>query len=80
MSATSRFVTKISSGRFLLTQAAAGCMIMLTMTDCYIAIKHPEQKLPISIDGLVAIISMVFVSYFNAKPEIVEDQTQKPTP
>ena len=65
MDKMTRIVNQLSSGRWLLTQAAALCMIMFTVTDCYIAMKHPDQKLPVSIDGMVAIITMVFMAYFQ---------------
>lgn len=69
MDKMSRIVNQLSSGRWLLTQAAATCMIVFTLTDCYIAIKHPDQKIPVSIDGMVAIITMVFMAYFQKKDE-----------
>ena len=73
MNKLERFVSQVTSGRWLLTQVAAVCLFMLVLSDCYVAIKHPDAKVPFSIEGIMTLISSVFISYFakpGDKPEV----------
>jgi len=61
--------SKLSSGKWLLTMAAAGCLVMITIADCWLA----WRAKPLMVDPatILSIITMCFVSYF-AKPARLE--------
>lgn len=69
MKKADRVVSQVSSGRWLLTIIAGGCLLMLTFLDCKAYMKYPEKPLPVSVEAIFAVITMVFMSYFHGKRE-----------
>jgi hypothetical protein len=65
MKKSDRVVGQVSSGRWLLTIIAGGCLLMLTFLDCRAYLTHPDKPLPVSVEAIFAVITMVFMSYFN---------------
>ena len=67
MKKTDRVVGQISSGRWLLTIIAGVCLLMLTILNCRAYMKYPDKPLPVSVEAIFTVITMVFVSYFSKK-------------
>ncbi len=65
MKKADRVVGQVSSGRWLLTIIAGGCLLMLTFLDCKAYMRYPDKALPVSVEAIFAVITMVFMSYFN---------------
>jgi len=76
MKKTDRVVGQISSGRWLLTIIAGVCLLMLTILNCRAYMKYPDKPLPVSVEAIFTVITMVFVSYFSKK----EDARQSSEP
>jgi len=69
MKKTDRVVGQISSGRWLLTIIAGACLLLLTILDCRAYMKYPEKPLPVSVEAIFAVITMVFMSYFHSSKD-----------
>lgn len=67
MKKADRVVNQLTSGRWLLTIAAAICLLMFTATDCWAVYRGKTP--PISPEAIVAIITMVFMAYFKNPKE-----------
>lgn len=79
MKKADRVVSQVSSGRWLLTIIAGGCLAMLTFLDFRAYMKYPDKPLPVSVEAIFAVITMVFMSYFHGKKEEVPlDQPEEP--
>jgi len=80
MNKLDRVANQWTSGRFLLTQAAAACLMLMTVTDCYVAAKIIKTALSLNLDlstlniahsmpfdvGQIFIVTvMVFQNYFH---------------
>ena len=74
MKKADRVVGQVSSGRWLLTIIAGGCLLMLTFLDCKAYMRYPDKALPVSVEAIFAVITMVFMSYF-AKPKEIEKES-----
>lgn len=78
MKKADRVVNQVSSGRWLLTIIAGGCLLMLTYLDCRAYLQYPDKPLPVSVEAIFAVITMVFMSYFhNSKREEVPADPQE---
>ena len=77
ISATS-LTQKMTGGRYLLTIAAALCLILFSSVDCYVAVKNmdvaKEERTVMPVDPAVVmtLIGVVFTAYFNKRE--AEDQ------
>ena len=71
MKKADRVVNQLTSGRWLLTIAAAVCLLMFAATDCW-AVYHGKTP-PVSPEAIVAIITMVFLNYFKSPKEADAD-------
>ena len=69
--------SQITSGRWLLTIAAANGLLLLTATICWQAMHGAKPFMDPG--GLLAIYTMVFVSYFN-KPNSSENRNDVEPP
>jgi hypothetical protein len=72
MKKSDRVVGQLSSGRWILTIIAGGCLLLLTFTDCKSVLQGKPP--PISVEAIFSIITMVFVSYFNKPKENGDSQ------
>jgi len=79
LSGMDRVLSQASSGRWLLTVMAGAALMMLTFTYCKCLMEFPDKPPVVSGEALFAIITMVFVSYFQKKngnghpPELEEE-------
>ena len=69
MKNTDRVVGQATSGRWLLTIIAGACLLLLTILDCRAYMKYPEKPLPVSVEAIFAVITMVFMSYFHSSKD-----------
>ncbi len=65
MKNTDRVVGQVSSGRWLLTIIAGICLLLMTLLDFQAYMKYPDKPLPVSVEAIFAVITMVFMSYFH---------------
>lgn len=56
-------VSQITSGRWILTIVSAGCLLFVTVADCWLAVKG--QKLLVDPGVITTLIGVVFTAYFN---------------
>ena len=72
-----RVTTQLSSGKWLLTIAAAFCLLMMVYTDCKVAIKQFEAMKPIvmpfDITSIMGLLVMITTSYFHANKDNNKD-------
>lgn len=73
MKKSDRVVVQVSSGRWLLTIIAGGCLLMLTFLDCRAYMRYPDKPLPVSVEAIFAVITMVFMSYFHGKKDEIAE-------
>lgn len=75
-----RVVGQATSGRWLLTIAAAVCLLIVTGTDAWFAMKHfqtePNARLPFEASTIFTLIGGVFTFYF-LKPNDADGQETK---
>lgn len=62
MDSKKRLVSQATSARWILTIIAGGCLLLFTYTDCKSVLMG--KPAPISVEAILSIITMVFVSYF----------------
>jgi len=70
MKNTDRVVGQVSSGRWLLTIIAGICLLLMTLLDFQAYMKYPDKPLPVSVEAIFAVITMVFMSYFAKSREL----------
>ena len=79
-----RVVGQATSGRWLLTIAAAICLLLVTGTDAWFAIKHfstePNARLPFEASTIFTLIGGVFTFYFLKPTDSDSGDSKKEDP
>ena len=76
MKKADRVVGQVSSGRWLLTIIAGVCLLMLTFLDCRAYMRYQDKPLPVSVEAIFAVITMVFMSYFHGKKDEISGSNE----
>jgi len=77
MTKIDRIISQGTSGRWILTVIAGGCLLMITFADCKAVMM--DKELPFSAEAIFSVITMVFMSYFNKNIPAAPDN-QQPDP
>lgn len=65
-----RVTTQFTSGKWLITMAAAVCIVAMVYTDCRSAMKQAASGIPVvmpfDITSIMSLLTMVVTSYFHS--------------
>ena len=76
MTKLDRVTNQWTSGRFLITQIVGACLLMITLTDCYVAVRlmraaadlskvNFKDCLPFDVGQIFIVIVAVVTAYFH---------------